>query len=75
MEDGLHMHRHEAYFVLDGSGLVAVDGWVRPLGPGVAVFIPGVAPHAVRATGERGLRVLYVLAADAFEDVEYVFGE
>jgi quercetin dioxygenase-like cupin family protein len=45
------------------------------VGPGVAVFIPGNAVHAVEATGDSGVRMAYVLAADSFEDVEYVFGE
>jgi hypothetical protein len=29
----------------------------------------------VRSTGPTDLRVAYVIAADAFEDVTYVFGE
>jgi hypothetical protein len=39
------------------------------------VFIPGNAVHSVEATGQTDLRVVYVLAADAFEDVEYIFAE
>lgn len=74
----LHAHRHEqheAYLVLDGAGVVTVDGASRPVGPGASVFIPGNAVHSVRSTGETDLRMAYVFAADAFEDVEYVFGE
>ncbi len=74
----LHAHRHrqpEAYLVLDGAGVVTIDGTARPVRPGVAVFIPGDALHSVEATGDSELRVAYVLAADSFEDVEYVFGE
>jgi quercetin dioxygenase-like cupin family protein len=74
----LHTHRHEqheAYLVLDGTGVVTIDGTARTLGPGVAVFIPGNALHSVEATGESDLRFAYVLAADSFDDVEYVFGE
>lgn len=73
----LHTHRHEqheAYLVLDGTGVVTVDGARRDVRPGMAVFIPGGAPHSVETTGDRPLQVAYVLAADAFEDVEYVFG-
>jgi quercetin dioxygenase-like cupin family protein len=72
------MHRHEqpeAYLVLDGTGVVTIAGVTRTLREGVAVFIPGNALHAVRATGESDLRLAYVLAADSFEDVEYVFGD
>ena len=71
------MHRHqqaEAYLVLDGTGVVTIGGTARALREGVAVFIPGNAPHGVRATGKSDLRFAYVFAADSFDDVEYVFG-
>lgn len=74
----LRAHRHEqpeAYLVLDGTGVVTVDGTERTLREGVAVFIAGNARHAVRATGDRDLRFAYVLAADSFDDVEYRFGD
>ena len=38
------------------------------MGPGVGVFTAGKALHSVKATGERGVRFAYVLAADAFEE-------
>src|SRR5215213_7287754 len=72
----LHSHRHEqpeAYLVLDGTGVVTIEGTARPVGPGVAVFIPGKALHSVQATGESDLRMVYVFAADSFDDVVYLF--
>jgi quercetin dioxygenase-like cupin family protein len=72
----LHSHRHEqheAYLVLDGTGVVTIEGTARPVRPGTAVFIPGNALHSVQATGESDLRMAYVLAADSFDDVDYVF--
>jgi quercetin dioxygenase-like cupin family protein len=74
----LRAHRHEqaeAYLVLDGTGIVTIDGSAHAVGPGAGVFIAGNAVHSVESTGRTDLRVAYVLAADAFEDVEYVFGE
>jgi quercetin dioxygenase-like cupin family protein len=74
----LRAHRHEqaeAYLVLDGTGIVTIDGSAHAVGPGAGVFIAGNAVHSVESTGETDLRVAYVLAADAFEDVDYVFGE
>jgi quercetin dioxygenase-like cupin family protein len=71
-----HRHeQHEAYLVLDGTGVVTVDGRARTVGPGFAVFIPGNALHSVEATGRSDLRVAYVFAADSFDDVEYVFAD
>ena len=71
-----HRHaQHEAYVVLDGTGVVTIGGTARPVKPGVAVFIPGAALHSVEATGDTELRMAYVLAADSFDDVEYVVGE
>ena len=74
----LRAHRHEqaeVYLVLEGAAIVTIDGSAQAVGPGAAVFIAGNAVHSVESSGETALCVAYVLAADAFEDVEYVFGE
>lgn len=72
----LNEHRHEqaeVYFVLDGSGIVTIDGSARRVDPGTGVFIPGNAAHSLECTGDADLRIAYTLAADAFADVNYVF--
>jgi mannose-6-phosphate isomerase-like protein (cupin superfamily) len=72
----LPTHRHapaEVYYVLAGAGVVVVEGVSTPISAGDAVFVPADAPHSVACTGETDLEVVYVLAADAFDDVEYVF--
>jgi quercetin dioxygenase-like cupin family protein len=72
----LHAHRHEqaeVYLVTAGEGLVTVDGEAQSVGPGAAVFIPGNAIHSCANTGANELRFAYVLAADSFADVEYLF--
>jgi quercetin dioxygenase-like cupin family protein len=74
--DELREHRHaqaEAYVVIAGEGVVTVDGEAREIAAGSAVHIPGNALHACRNTGADELRFAYVLAADSFDDVEYVF--
>jgi len=71
-----HEHHHaqaELYFVLAGSGEVTIDGQVRSVGPGTCVFIPGQARHSCANRGPGELRFAYVLAADSFSDVEYIF--
>ncbi|HEX3833463.1 MAG TPA: cupin domain-containing protein [Solirubrobacteraceae bacterium] len=72
----LRAHHHEQaeiYVILKGSGTVTIDGTATDVAAGTTVFIPGSAIHSIEAAGGGGLRFAYVLAADAFEDVTYVF--
>ena len=74
--ESLHEHRHEqveVYLVTAGEGIVTIDGNARAVAPGAAVFIPGNAVHSCANTGAADLLFAYVLAADSFGDVEYVF--
>lgn len=50
----------ELYFVLDGHGVLEVEGASVPLAPGQAVFVPAGAEH--RFTGYEGLSLLVVFA-------------
>lgn len=54
-----HYHRksEEIYFLLDGGGLIEVDGETREVGPGDAVLIPPGALHTLHA-GQDGARLL-----------------
>ena len=73
----LNVHRHppaEVYHVLEGQGIVTLDGVEHPVVPGSAVFIPGNAWHGIRTTRTSNLRLYYVLQADGMGDVEYDFG-
>jgi quercetin dioxygenase-like cupin family protein len=74
--ESLRAHRHEqaeVYLILQGSGVVSVDGSRRTVGPGTAVFLPGDAIHSIECRGDTELRFAYVFAADSFADVAYVF--
>ena len=74
--DALAEHRHaqaEVYVVLEGAGVVTVDGKTRKVDAGAVLLVPGGAPHSCRNTGTVELRFAYVLAADSFADVEYDF--
>ena len=69
-------HRHppsELYYVLEGEGVLEVEGREIPLRPGAAAHIPGGARHRALARGAAPLRILYVFPTDAFSDVEYSF--
>lgn len=74
--DDLVTHRHaqtEAYYVLEGEGLVSIDGMDHPVRAGSAVFLPGDCDHGAVNTGRVTMRLLYVFAADSFDQVEYRF--
>ena len=76
--EALHEHRHqqaEIYLILEGTGLVRIDGKARPVEARSAVFIPGNVVHSCENTGPSDLRFAYVFPADSFEEVEYVFDE
>jgi mannose-6-phosphate isomerase-like protein (cupin superfamily) len=73
---GLHRHRPaEIYYVVEGSGIVTLDGKEHAVGAGSAVFIPGDAEHGIRNAGETPLRFAYVFAVDSFDEVEYRFSK
>jgi quercetin dioxygenase-like cupin family protein len=74
--DELKMHRHaqtEVYYVLSGEGVISLDGDEQALAAGSTVFIPGGLLHGARAVGSEPLRILYVFAADSFDQVHYEF--
>lgn len=77
-EETPRIHRHaaaEAYYVLEGIGVVEIDGSAHRVEKGSAVFLPGDSLHRLRNTGSVPLRLVYVFPVDAFEDVVYVFPE
>lgn len=53
-----HWHREseEFYFILEGRGMMEVDGDEREVGPGDGILIPAGAWHRIRAI--EGLRFL-----------------
>jgi quercetin dioxygenase-like cupin family protein len=72
----LNLHRHaaaEIYFILEGEGIVSIDGHDHAVAPGSIAFIPGGAPHGVRNSGGRTLKLFYAFAKSSFGEVEYEF--
>ena len=72
----LEVHRHgaaEVYFVLEGRGLLTLDGDEQEVAAGMAVHIAADAPHGIRNAGDTPLRFFYALAADGMADVDYRF--
>ncbi|MES2708785.1 MAG: cupin domain-containing protein [Verrucomicrobiota bacterium] len=55
-----HCHRvsEELYFLLEGAGLMEIDGGTREVGPGDAILIPAGAWHQITAASAAPLRFL-----------------
>jgi mannose-6-phosphate isomerase-like protein (cupin superfamily) len=53
----------EVYVVLEGTGVLEVEGASIPVGPGQALFVPAGADH--RFTAYEGLSVLVIFARTA----------
>ena len=74
--DWLGLHRHappEIYYVFAGAGIVSLDGREINVSAGSAVFIPGMAEHGIRQTGDDLLRLFYGFPVNSFDSVEYLF--
>ena len=53
--------------------MLRIEDRDHALEPGVAVFIPGGRLHGARAVGSEPLKILYVFAADSFDQIRYDF--
>ena len=65
----------EIYYVVEGHGIVTLDGVDHPVSAGTAVYIPGDAEHGIRNAGQTPLRFFYAFAVDSFGDVTYRFSQ
>jgi quercetin dioxygenase-like cupin family protein len=70
-----HQHKHaEIYHVIEGEGVVEIEGKDYKMSAGTVVFIPGDVKHGVRnLSAGRSLVWLYVFAANDFDEVVYRF--
>ena len=64
-----HQASEEFYFILEGSGEMALDGETRRVGPGAAVLIPAGAWHTIVALSP--LRMLCCCAPPYSHDDTY----
>lgn len=53
-----HPRTEEIYYILEGAGVVIVDGDMRNVGPGDAIAIPPGAVHRITTTSNTPLRFL-----------------
>lgn len=64
-----HWWEHEI-FILDGTGIVEIDGQEHPIGPGTAILIPGGSLHRLVNTGDAVLRFLCLIPHPYLEGVK-----
>lgn len=71
---GRHRHRPaEVYHLVEGQGVVTLDGIEHAVRAGSSVFVPGDVEHGIRNSGDGRLRFFYAFALDSFTEVEYRF--
>lgn len=71
-------HRHEPaelYFILEGTGIVTLDGVDHLVKPGDCIFVPPMTEHGARSLNAGVLRFLYVFPTNSFADVTYLFSQ
>jgi len=69
-----HYHKlaEEIYFILEGDGLMEIDGKEQAVGPNDAILIPPSAWHQITNTGTEALRFLCCCAPPyAHEDTYF----
>jgi mannose-6-phosphate isomerase-like protein (cupin superfamily) len=60
---GAHAHAGiEAFIMIEGRGMVEVDGERRPIGPNEAVVVEGSLPHGIVNDGPGRMRYLVIIA-------------
>ena len=71
-----HSHRiaEEVYYVLEGEGMMRVDGQARAIGPGDVVVISPGQRHQVAQQGDGDL-VLLVTCVPAYSLADVVFAD
>ena len=52
-----HSHpTHEFYFLMEGEGIMIIEGEARPVKPGDLIYIPPDHVHSLRTTGDVAIR-------------------
>ncbi len=71
-----HAHREaEIYYIIEGRGMMWLNGVETEVGAGAAVFIPGDMPHGLRNHTDSVVRLFYVFPTGRFSDIVYRFDD
>lgn len=72
----LRPHAHdqaEIYYIVEGRGMLWLNGAESEVEAGAAVFIPGGMPHGLRNHTDSVVRLFYVFPTGRFSDIVYRF--
>ena len=65
-------HHHEVieeiYYVIEGEGVMKIDGEEREVGAGDAIYIPRFAGHTLTNTGDGPMKILLVCGPAFFQE-------
>jgi mannose-6-phosphate isomerase len=67
-----HARRSEHWFVVQGQGVVVLEGSPRPIGAGQAVDVPREAAHRIENTGTEELMFIEVQHGEYFGEDDIV---
>lgn len=70
-------HHHapqEAYYAIEGSAEIHLDGGWRPIERGDAAYIPGGVTHGVRNRSDRPFVLMWTFPTDTLAEIEYIDG-
>ena len=72
----LPAHAHtprEAYFILEGEGMLLLGDKTKKVRPGTVVYLPPDHVHGIRNIGADTLSLMWVFPTDSWGEVEYLF--
>ena len=72
----LPAHAHtprEAYFILEGEGMLLLGDKTKKVRPGTVVYLPPDHVHGIRNIGAETHSLMWVFPTDSWGEVEYLF--
>ncbi len=63
----------EVYYIIEGKGIMHIDGESRPVRPGSTVYIPPMAKQCITNSGEKDLTFICIVDPAWREEDEEIF--
>ena len=72
----LPRHYHEStetYYIISGTGQIEIDGFIKEISAGYAIYIPSNVFHSVECISEIPLTFIFSFPRDSFDQIIYYF--